>query len=231
MTPALIPELCVSDVTGAEALLCEVFGFRSVAPGRLRLGGQVIEIVAADGPAGHGLIDHLALAVVDVDAALQACLARGGLLAEVTPDGPMFIPEFWTAGVRYVFLDGPDGARLELCARPGVMRPGLPGHDHIGIACRDLPAMRHFFLSLGMEEVAATTLIRPEGEIPVCFLSLGATVVELYTPPGLSQATHVPGFWRRLVLEGGEGSGPLTGPEGLEILRRPAVRTAELARP
>jgi hypothetical protein len=22
----------------------------------------------------------------------------------VTPDGPLFIPEFWTAGTRYVFL-------------------------------------------------------------------------------------------------------------------------------
>jgi catechol 2,3-dioxygenase-like lactoylglutathione lyase family enzyme len=177
------------------------------------------------------LIDHLALAVDDLDSALGECLARGATLADVTPDGPVFIPEFWAVGVRYVFLDGPEGARLELCARPGVARPGLPGHDHVGLACHDLPEMRQFFLSLGMTEIAATTLIRPGGDIPVCFLSLGQSVVELYVPPGVRRAEPQPGIWRRLILEGTEGSGLLAGPEGLEVLLRKSAPAVGPARP
>jgi catechol 2,3-dioxygenase-like lactoylglutathione lyase family enzyme len=216
----LFPELWVSDVAAAETQLCREFGFRAEGRGRLRLGGQLVEIVAGNGPAGHGLIDHLALAVDDAEAALRECRARGARLADVTPDGPMFIPEFWKAGVRYVFLEGPEGARIELCSRSGVTRSGLPGHDHVGIACRDLQEMREFFLHLGLAEIAATTLVRPEGNIGVCFLQIGVSVVELYSPPDLPRTPRPPGFWRRLVLEGAHEAGPLMGPEGIEILRR-----------
>lgn len=220
MVPVLIPELRVADPVAAEQRLWRHFGFAPERPGRVRLGGQTVEIARADGPAGHGLIDHLALAVEDVDRALRDSLARGARLADVTPDGPLEIPEFWSAGVRYVFLDGPEGARVELCARPGVTRPGLPGHDHIGMACRDLPAMRQFFRSLGLQDVAATTLIRPGGNIDVCFLQVGGSVVELYAPPDLPPGPRPAGFWRRLVLEGADEAGPVSGPEGIEVLRR-----------
>lgn len=227
MLPRVLPVLCVRDVAAAADQLVTVFGF--VPDGdarRMRLGDQEIALCQDDGTmaAGQGRIDHLALAVDDLDAALAAALARGGVLAgDVTPDGPMFIPEFWTAGTRYVFLNGPEGARIELCARPGTHRPGLPGHDHIGIPCADLPAMRAFFLSIGCRDLAATTLLRPTGDVPVCFLGLGKSVIELYCPPGNVAATVAPfGHWRRLLLAGSGGAAEaISGPEGLVIDRLP----------
>ena len=204
-------------------MLRSVFGFQPDGSGRLRLGTQRIVLAEAKGPVGHGLIDHLALAVDDVDVAMAAALARGGRLdAGVTPEGPLLIPEFWEAGTRYVFFGGPEGARVELCARPGLTRAGLPGHDHIGVACRDFGTMRQFFLTLGLSEVASTVLDRPDGKTPVSFLGLGSTVVELYAPPGLPDAQRPPGFWRRLILEGADEVGPLAGPEGIEIYRQAA---------
>ena len=144
--PVLVPVLAVGDVPAAAAMLAGVFGFAPETPQRMRLGAQVIEIRSGPAAVGHAPIDHLALAVDDLDAALAAARARGARIDHgTTPDGPRFIPEFGAAGLRYVFLDGPEGARIELCARPGEVRAGLPGHDHIGIACRDLPAMTGLF--------------------------------------------------------------------------------------
>jgi catechol 2,3-dioxygenase-like lactoylglutathione lyase family enzyme len=160
-------------------------------------------------------MDHLALAVDAVAPALDDVRARGGRVdGAVTPDGPVLIPEFWDAGTEYIFVEGPEGARIELCARPGSTRAGLPGHDHLGIACRDLPAMRRFFLGLGLSEVAATVLRRDTGDVAVAFLSTGVSTVELYAPPVPPEPSPAP-FWRSLMLAG------LTearqGPEGIAI--------------
>ena len=224
MTPAFIPRLHVRDAAAAADQLAQVFGFRPEGgPNRLRLGDQRIELHQDADAAGHGRIDHLALAVDDVNAALAAALARGAVPdGDVTPDGPLFIPEFWTAGARYVFLKGPEGARIELCARPGSARPGLPGHDHIGIPCTDLPAMGAFFRSLGCADIAATTLVRAGGNVLVAFLGLGDSVIELYCPPdraAASVASH--GHWRGLVCAGMGHAGRIEGPEGLIIDGRP----------
>ncbi|MCA3509590.1 MAG: VOC family protein [Rhodobacter sp.] len=224
MTAHFIPRLCLRDTAAAAEQLAQVFGFRADGkPNRLRLGDQIIELQQDADAAGQGRIDHLALAVDDVDAALAAALARGGELdGDVTPDGPQFIPEFWTAGTRYVFLKGPEGARIELCSRPGSARPGLPGHDHIGIPCADLPAMQAFFRSLGCTELAAVTLIRAGGKVPVAFLGLGPSVIELYCPPDHASATAAPlGHWRGLVCAGADLVGRIAGPEGIVIDGQP----------
>ena len=124
--PRIVPELCLADPAAGAAMLSQVFGFVPVGGGRMQLGSQVIELRHDPAGTGHGVIDHLALAVDDVEGALAGTQARGGRIdAAVTPDGPLFIPEFWEAGTRYVFLEGPEGARIELCARPGTARPRL----------------------------------------------------------------------------------------------------------
>ena len=136
----IVPELAVQDLAGAESLLCAVFGFARDGD-MLRLNDQRLALVQADGPRGHGGIDHLALSVNDTDAALAHLIARGARLEETTPDGPKEIAEFWDNGVRYVFLQGPEGARIELCAkRDTPAEPHRPGHDHIGIPCTDIAA-------------------------------------------------------------------------------------------
>lgn len=209
----IVPELVLDDPAAGAARLARNLGFAADGP-LWRLGSQ--RIALRQGVAsGHGAVDHLALAVDAVAPALAAVCARGGRPDRaITPDGPVLIPEFWDAGTEYVFVEGPEGARIELCARPGSTRPGLPGHDHLGIACRDLPGMRAFFLSLGLAEIAATVLRRTSGDVAVAFLSTGVSTVELYAPPVPPAPAAAP-FWRSLMLAG------LTevrqGPEGITL--------------
>lgn len=219
----IIPELAVRDKQGAARMLTQVFGFRveDAGEGLLSLGDQHVALVSA-GDAGHGVIDHLALAVADVDLALAECLSRGGRIEGTTPDGPREIAEFWQTGVRYVFVEGPEGARIEFCARLGVgPRDGLPGHDHIGIPCTDLAATEGFFLSLGLAPITAVDLRRADGVTKVRFLSAGQGVVELYEPPGLRGASApfaTAGRWQGLRLIGAAGAaGHRIGPDGLRV--------------
>ena len=79
MTPAFIPRLGVQDIASASDHLAQDFGFRPEGDtNRLRLDDQRIELHQDAAAAGHGRIDHLALAVDDDDAALATALARGG---------------------------------------------------------------------------------------------------------------------------------------------------------
>jgi catechol 2,3-dioxygenase-like lactoylglutathione lyase family enzyme len=217
----IIPELSVADPAAARAMLAEVFGF-AVEGDRMVLGSQRIALRAATGPRGHGKIDHLALAVTDIDATLARVQAQGGLLEATTPDGPREIAEFWEAGVRYVFLQGPEGARIEYCARlPQDHRAGLPGHDHIGVPCTDIDASEAFLRGLGLLPLAAVDLTRADGVTAVRFLAAGDSVVELYGPPQLRGA--VPDFtpealWSGLQLHGsGQAPGLRLGPDGLRV--------------
>jgi catechol 2,3-dioxygenase-like lactoylglutathione lyase family enzyme len=217
----LIPELAVTDVAKAAVMLQDVFGF--VPDGQMmRLGDQVVALVGADSAAGHGKIDHLALAVDDVDVALAELMARGARLEATTPDGPREIAEFWSAGVRYVFLEGPEGARIELCARrDGPVRGGLPGHDHLGIPCTDIAATEAFFLGLGFARLAANELVRADGVTLVRFLGIGSSVVELYEPPAMRGGVAdfaAAALWRGMRLAGSTlAAGPRLGPDGLRV--------------
>ena len=216
----IIPELAVIDRPAAAAMLSQVFGFAD-GDGVLRLGSQALALVQADGPAGHGKIDHVALSVADVDASLRALLARGARLELTTPDGPREIAEFWGTGVRYVFLAGPEGARIELCARRGGGATGTAGHDHIGIPCTDIAASESFFRDLGLVPMAAVDLDRPEGVTHVRFLRHGDSVVELYGTPELrDQAAPFAenALWRGLRVAGtGLPKGERIGPDGLRV--------------
>lgn len=217
----IVPELAVRDRAAAAHMLVEVFGFSRGEGDLLHLGDQALALVQGTAPA-HGVIDHLALAVRDVDQALAAALAQGARLEATTPDGPCEIAEFWQAGVRYVFLQGPEGARIEFCAKlGGQTRADLPGHDHLGIPCTDIAATEGFFLALGLAPVAAVDLERAEGVTKVRFLSAGDGMVELYEPPAL-RGRPLPfadeGLWRGLRLIGAAaGPGVRLGPDGLRV--------------
>jgi hypothetical protein len=158
------------------------------------------------------VIDHLALAVPDLAGSARTLLARGAQLdRQVTPDGPLEIPEFWTAGVRYLFLQGPAGARIELIVNQGA--PQGPGHDHIGIPCSDIAASAAFFAGLGATPLAAVTLQRAEGATHVRFLALQGSVIELYQPPH-PKPVPAQGLWRCLRID---GAAPASGPDGVTI--------------
>lgn len=206
----LVPELTLAAPdTGAGVL--ESFGFRLDA-GLWRLGSQALRLVPGQ-PQGHGRIDHVALAVPDIDQAVATLVARGISLArDVTPDGPELIPEFWNDGLRFVYLAGPEGARIELCQRV-TGAPAEIGQDHVGIPCRDLAAMQAFFLSQGAQPIADVDLDRPEGVTAVRFLSFHGGMVELFQPASAPRAAH--GLWSRLLVQG--LATPVQGPEDLAL--------------
>lgn len=204
----VIPELLVRDVGAARRLLCGTFGFSETGTDRLAFHDQQIALAPGE-PAGHGAIDHLALAVPDLDAAAAAALSRGARRdASVTPDGPLSIAEFW-GGVRYLFLQGPEGARIELIERPADRRG--PGHDHVGLPVPDIAAAVAFAETLGARLLSSVTLQRPEGPTEVRFLALGTSMLELYQPP-VPQTPATPGLWHRLLIPGIRLQ---TGPGGL----------------
>ena len=208
----LIPELTLRDPVAGARMLRDVLGFAG-ADGDLSFGDQRLILLEGEPDGRRGVVDHLALAVPDVDAALAGCLARGARLAANTPDGASDIPEFWEAGVRYAFLDGPEGARIELIAPRPPAAPRLAGHDHVGLACADVAPVRAFLLGLGFEERLAVTLERPGGPVPVSFLAWGGSVVEAYALPGTAPADGA-GPWRLRA----RGLPHARGPEGLEIV-------------
>ena len=87
---------------------------------------------------------------------------------------------------------------------------------------RSGPAMAGFFRSLGCVDIAATTLIRADGDVSVAFLGLGTSVIELYCPPGGAAGLVASrGHWRGLVLVGSGQTDHVEGPEGMVIDRRP----------
>ena len=216
MAHALIPELILRDPLAGMAMLREVFGFEDAGDGRLAFGEQRLIVTQGEPDRARGVVDHLALSVPDVDAALAACLAGGARLSVETPKGAGDIPEFGNMGMRYVFLEGPEGAQIEFMAALDPTGRRQRGHDHIGVACADLGATRAFLLGQGLTERAATVLERPGGPVEVSFLAWGDGIIEAFSTPARRAAGALTGTgsWRLRA----EGLSHLIGPEGLEIL-------------
>jgi lactoylglutathione lyase len=61
-----------------------------------------------------GHIDHIALDVLDIDGALAELVAAGFEILE--NDAPVFLP-FWSKGVRFFTVRGPDGEKVEFNQR------------------------------------------------------------------------------------------------------------------
>ncbi len=130
--------------------------------------------------------DHLALRVGDVDEALLQVQRTGtSLHTDFTPDGPREIAAFWSTGVRFVFVSGPNGLPVELCAPRG--RSGLgatcTGLDHLGVRVRETGAGRAAILSRGGTEVAHYTLADSVPPVDVCFLAEGNLMWEVFDEP------------------------------------------------
>lgn len=205
----LVPELTLANPDAGANVLQTVFGFRREG-GLFTRGSQALRLVQG-APQGHGRIDHIALCVPDMDAALRDLQAAGAMLdPAITPNGPDLIPEFWEDGIRYVYLSGPEGARIELCQRITGAAAEV-GHDHIGIPCHDIAAMQVFLEGQGACLIASAELNRPNGTIPVRFLACADGVIELFQPKTAERAQN--GLWSRLGIGG--LAAEVTGPEGL----------------
>ena len=87
----------------------------------LEMGGMTIELYQKPGAdldqvAGRqdGHIDHIALDVLDIEAALTELKAAGFEILE--PGAPVSLP-LWSNGVRYFTVRGPDGEKVEFNQR------------------------------------------------------------------------------------------------------------------
>jgi catechol 2,3-dioxygenase-like lactoylglutathione lyase family enzyme len=131
------------------------------------------------------------------------------------------LPNSGARGVRYVFLEGPEGRGSSFVRVLVGSRDGLPGHDHIGIPCADLAATEAFFLGLGFAALGGERSGPGRWVTRVRFLGLGASVVELYEPPAPARgrAPVLPrALWRGIgwkVRRWRRGCG--IGPDGLRV--------------
>jgi len=237
----LVAQLQTTDLAAAAWTMTDQFSFkaeagylnvRNLPDGtdslRLRRMDQVIELIRSDGRStlGHGPFDHLALKTRDADAAVMALRAKWGRLdPDVTPEGAIDLPMFWSKGVRIAFALGPQNARIEYCQH-NTNPPGdcgqlvnLGGHDHFGVRCRDVDEAADFYGCFGFTPEADFSIETPDGEIAIRFVRRGAYLLEIASTPD----TRAPGatfaknpLWSRIIIEGDGTDGPRveTGPNG-----------------
>ena len=180
----MIPVLAVKDPVAACGVLEFQLGFRKSGEGRMSFGDQEIAVVEAGRPPAALMdlrLDHVAFQVPDVEATQKRCEARGAKLCKAfTPDGPVEIPEFWDAGVRFVFFDGPDGWPFEFCAKLGIEEKEQPeGHGHFAIRTKELDKAGGRLEGIGAGPTASHRL-GTEDVVSVRFMHLGDKVFELF---------------------------------------------------
>ncbi len=95
---------------------CEKLGFRPWYAGKMgpmpltfvEGYGMVVEFVAAGRFEGMGAVDHIALEVINIEAAVADLRAKG-----VDIPDPGCAPDFFPSGMKNVFFKGPNGEKLE----------------------------------------------------------------------------------------------------------------------
>lgn len=136
----------------------------------------------------HGHIDHFAIDVLNVDRALEEVMARGARLDGSTPNGPQLLATFWSRGVRYANLSGPDGARVELVERLDAdrsrRRANIGGWAHIGIPVRDIETSRRFYGEFGFSEAMRAEIPTPDGAVRASIMERNGAWFEFYQPIG-----------------------------------------------
>jgi len=95
---------------------CDKLGFRPWYAGKMgpmtltfvEGYGMVVEFVAAGRFEGMGAVDHIALEVINIEAAVADLRAKG-----VDIPDPGCAPDFFPSGMKNVFFKGPNGEKLE----------------------------------------------------------------------------------------------------------------------
>ncbi len=79
----------------------------------MELGGLVIELYDDAEPAGKsGAIDHIALNSTDIEASYAACKEAGCNFKE-----PITFLPFWSNGIKYFSMVGPNQEVIEVCQK------------------------------------------------------------------------------------------------------------------
>ena len=121
MAEYLMKGLCHIGIMTANAeesvqWYCDKLGFRPWYAGKMgpmpltfvEGYGMVIEFVAAGRFEGMGAVDHIALEVINIEAAVEDLKAKGVQMGRVGS-----APDFFPSGMKNVFFKGPNGEKLE----------------------------------------------------------------------------------------------------------------------
>ena len=132
----------------------------------------------------HGHIDHFAIDVLDLRAAMQRLQAEGVQLDPETPDEPVSLPQFYARGVEYVFFKSPNGEKVELNQRldlnPARRTENLNGWAHLGIPVTDLPRSMAFYSRFGFESEMQAIIPAGEESVRAAMMTLNGFTLELY---------------------------------------------------
>ena len=121
MSEFLFKGLChvgvmTDDAEKSVKFYCENLGFRPYYAGKMgpmtltfvEGNGLVIEFISAGKAAPGGAVDHFAIEVLNIEAAVESLKAKG---VEVGPI--MKSPDFFPTGMKNVFFTGPNGEKIE----------------------------------------------------------------------------------------------------------------------
>ena len=132
----------------------------------------------------HGHIDHFAIDVLDVRSALKEVGANRVQLDPGTADGPVAIPQFWSKGVEYIFLNAENGEKVELNQRldlvPDRRENNINGWSHLGIPVTDIAKSEAFYEQFGFEKVMEAVIPVGEEEIKASMMSFNGFTLEFY---------------------------------------------------
>jgi lactoylglutathione lyase len=146
-----------------------------------QLAGEALDEI---GSRGHGHIDHFALDVLDIESALNEAFDAGISLEQSTPEGPLDIPFFWSKGVKYAFLEGPGGEKVEFNQRldlsPDRRVNNLNGWSHLGIPVTDIDSSRDFYGQFGFEEVMYAEIPVEDQAVKASMMELNGFILEFY---------------------------------------------------
>lgn len=144
------------------------------------LGNDLIEIENRS----HGHIDHFAIDVLNVENALEEIGLTDLQIDPGTKDSPVVIPEFWSEGVKYIFLNSINGGKIELNQRfdlsPKRRSNNINGGSHLGIPVTDIEKAEEFYSQFGFEKVMQASIPVGDDEIKVSMLSLNGFTIEFY---------------------------------------------------
>jgi lactoylglutathione lyase len=193
----------VADIQAAKQWYCEVLDFEIVYEPRIETPDGVIELAFLQRTdivlelyqllgddleevrgRSHGHIDHFAIDVLDIRAAIGETQSRGGILSPETLEGPIAIPQFWSKGVEYVFLVAAGREKVELNQRIDLdtsrREANLNGWSHLGIPVTNLSRSEAFYRQFGFEVVMQASIPVDDQEIKCAMLSYGSFTLELY---------------------------------------------------
>ena len=179
MAGSLLHEASVPTDDGD--VLVSFIGIRDIT---IELYQLVGEAVAEVGRRSHGNIDHLAIDVVDTDAAIQLLRGEGVAFDPSTPGTAVELDMFWSQGVRYVFALGPTGEKIELNQRldldPSRRESNMNGWSHLGIPVSDLDRSITYYSQFGFNQVMLAEIPQDDEAVRVAMLERGDFLLEAY---------------------------------------------------